>query len=354
MPPFLARPRTAVLVLLLGAAGCSSGNGSGRDASMSDGAKRDRVESDGHLDAHHAEDGTGRRDGAADTAKPGTDGGASDARSKDATGDRPGGDAGRPDAAPDAPIARDAAPDGPSGPDAAIPPVTFVVDATLNFIALDACGVTPALFTDVPAGSYTIDLAASTLSKGGVSGTDPNMPTPSVDSYVIVNLPLPLGDPQSADRFFMLNGIGASAAFNLPIMGSVGMMFIDSDTASNSGQATVTLQPGDESATIDAVANVIPWQTICASTPVQQVVSGQPHRVTLVASTLSAEPGSQDDYVLLRIPDETPTNDHRFVMLNGVGASYDFTPFNSQTIRAWFIAASGGATGQATLSVSNL
>jgi hypothetical protein len=351
MPTFLTRSRTTVLALLVGAAGCSGGQGAASDGGPRDGSgKSDRV------DAHRDEAAAGGHGGAADSGDSATDA----ARSSDAT---PRSDAGSgvPDAAHDATVAHDAAPDGATSAmdgsvdgDAAVPPVTFIVDATMNFIALDACGVTPALFAAVPAGSYTIDLVASTLSKGGVSGTDPNMPTPSVDNYVIVNLPLPIGDPQSADRFFMLNGIGASAAFSLPLMGSAGVMFIDSDTAANTGQATVTLEPGDASATVDAVANVIPWQTGCMSTPVQQVVSGQPHRITLVSSTLSAEPGSEDDYVLVRIPDETPANDHRFIMLNGIGASYDFTPFNSQTVRAWFIAASGGATGQATLSVSNL
>jgi hypothetical protein len=41
-------------------------------------------------------------------------------------------------------------------------------------------------------------------------------------------------------------------------------------------------------------------------------------------------------------------------MLNGVGASYDFTPYNSQTVRAWFISASSGTSGQATVEVSDL
>jgi hypothetical protein len=344
MSTFLTRSRTAVLALLVGAAGCSGGQGAVSDAGPRDGSgKSDRVDA-------NREAAAGGHGGAADSGDAATDA----ARSSDA---KPRSDAasGGPDAARDAALdSATSAMDGSVDGDAAAPPVTFIVDATMNFIALDACGVTPALFSAVPAGSYTIDLAASTLSKGGVSGTDPNMPTPSVDNYVIVNLPLPIGDPQSADRFFMLNGIGASAAFSLPLMGSVGVMFIDSDTAANSGQATVTLEPGDASVTVDAVANVIPWQTGCMSTPVQQVVSGQPHRITLVSSTLSAEPGSEDDYVLVRIPDETPANDHRFIMLNGIGASYDFTPFNSQTVRAWFIGASGGATGQATLSVSDL
>ncbi|HVV48693.1 MAG TPA: hypothetical protein VHO06_03460, partial [Polyangia bacterium] len=274
-------------------------------------------------------------------------GGAGGAANHDAGVDMPARDGASADAAPS---------DGATAHDAAVdaPPVSLIVDATMNFIAVNTCGVTPQVFTAVPAGSHTLTLTASNLSKGGVSGGDPNNPTPSVDNYVIVNLPLPVGDPQSDMRFFMLNGVGAAATFNLTSAGNVQTMFIDSDAVSNAGTGTVSLAPDGEMVTVDATANVLAWQTGCLSTPAFTTVSGQRHRVTLTASTLSATAGSHDDYVLVRIPDETPMNDHRYVMLNGVGSSFDFTPNNSQTVRAWFISAAGGATGQATLTISDL
>ena len=75
--------------------------------------------------------------------------------------------------------------------------------------------------------------------------------------------------------------------------------------------------------------------------------------MTLVESTLSSGSGSKDDFVLLRLPNETATNPHRYVILNGIGASQDFTPYKGQTVRAWFIAATSGTTGRATLLISD-
>src|SRR5258708_163247 len=65
----------------------------------------------------------------------------------------------------------------------------IAVDAARNAVRMDACGVTPAVIPDVAAGTYTIALSASTLTKGGVSGPTP--PPPSFDNYVIVHAPLP-------------------------------------------------------------------------------------------------------------------------------------------------------------------
>jgi len=246
----------------------------------------------------------------------------------------------------------DVATTGDGGPDdssPAIPSITVI--AGQNQLTLDTCNVTQALLADIPAGSYTIQLAASTLSKGSVSGT-PQLP--AVDNYVLVNLPLSADDPQHDRRFFMLNGVGATADVTLTTTGTIGLMFLDSDVGANNGQATITLTPGGYSATVDAVTNVLRWQEGCQSTPAALVVTSGAHRATLVASTLSAGPGSRDDYVLLRVPSEQPTDDHRFVVLNGVGASDDFTPYNSQTVRAWFVSASSGASGQATVEVSDL
>jgi hypothetical protein len=290
-------------------------------------------------------------------------------------GEKEGIDAGRDAAALDAPAAGEAADrpavadaddapaagsdatdlppqtDGP-GEESAPVPQSIVVQAAQNFLALDACGVTAAVFPDVPAGSYRILLATSTLSKGGVSGTDP--PLPAVDNYVIVSPPVAPGDAQEDRRFFMLNGIGAGADLTLTAAGTIRVMFVDSDGGSNAGEATVTLEPGGYSVTVSAATNVLRWQEGCASTPAMVTVETRPHRVALVESTLSAGAGSRDNFVLVRLPSERPMDDRRFVILNGVGASHDFTPFNSSTIRAWFIGATGGGSGQALLSVSPL
>jgi hypothetical protein len=131
-------------------------------------------------------------------------------------------------------------------------------------------------------------------------------------------------------------------------------MFIDSDAGANAGEGTVTLTPGGYSTTVRAATNVLRWQEGCVSTPAELVVTDRRHRATLVDSTLSAGPGSRDDFVILRLPSEKPMDDHRYVILNGVGASHDFTPFESETVRAWFIGATGGGTGKATISVSDL
>src|SRR5258708_6458535 len=47
---------------------------------------------------------------------------------------------------------------------------TITVEGATNALTLDTCGVTPAVIPNVAAGTYTITLSASTLSKGGVSG----------------------------------------------------------------------------------------------------------------------------------------------------------------------------------------
>ncbi len=230
------------------------------------------------------------------------------------------------------------------------PPViqTVIVDAPANNLALSTCGVTPALFTDVPAGTYTIALAASTLSKGTAGGS------PAVDDYVIVHLPLPPGDPNEVQRFFMLHSVGATASVTLPATGSIELMFIDSDSLANSGQATVTLEPGGYTATVDAVTNVLRWTDGCHSDPATLTVSNVPHRATLVASSLSAGPGSTDNFVIVRLPLDGPVEPYRYVILNGIGASQDFTPFNNMVVSAWFIGATTGATGSATINITDL
>jgi hypothetical protein len=231
-----------------------------------------------------------------------------------------------------------------------VAPAMLTVDAVQNAIVLDRCtGLTPATFGDVGAGQHAIALGASTLSKGSVSSPDGSLR--AFDDYVIVQLPLAAGEPASR-RFFMLNGIGAMADFTLSAAGPVRLMFIDSDTANNSGQATVTLDGA--TATVDAIANVLAWNASCPSSPATLSVSERPYRATLVDSTLSTGGGSEDDFVLLRLPSERPMDPSRFVILNSVGASVEFTPYLAESVRAWFISSAPGATGRAIVEVKGL
>jgi len=177
---------------------------------------------------------------------------------------------------------------------------------------------------DVAAGTHTIALTASTLSKGSVSVNDTNVD--SFDDYVIVNVPLPAAD-QSSRRFFMLNGVNAMKDFMLPALGTLRVMFIDGDAQFNSGQGTVRLDGTGATATVDATANVLPWNAGCLAINASVSVSDRPHRATLTESTLSTGSGSKDDLVLLRLPSERPMDPMRFVMLNGVGSSVDFCSF---------------------------
>jgi hypothetical protein len=225
------------------------------------------------------------------------------------------------------------------------------VDATKNFVTLGGCGFQPAA-VDVGAGTFTVSLSASTLSKGGVSGTTP--PTPSVDNYVIIHAPLGAGDAHEDHRFFMLNGIGASVMVTLGAPGSLQAMFIDSDTASNNGMGTVTITPGGATATVSASTNVLAYDALCHSNPAMtRVGASGMYRLTLLDSTLSSGAGAHDDFVLVRTPSEQPMQDDRYVILNGVGATHDFAPFNSQTVKMWYIGASAG-TGVAHVRVGTL
>jgi hypothetical protein len=196
-----------------------------------------------------------------------------------------------------------------------------------------------------------VKLTASTLSKGKVSAGNDELP--SFDDFVIVNVPIAAGDPASR-RFFMLNGVGTMANFTLSAVGTVKLLFIDSDAAANTGQGTVTLDTTGATAIVDATTNVLPWNTGCFATPVSMTVTNVPHRLTLVDSTLSSGGGSNDDYVLLRLPSERPMDPYRYVILNGVGSTLDFTPYMSTSLRAWFISPSAGATGRATVTITDL
>jgi hypothetical protein len=227
--------------------------------------------------------------------------------------------------------------------------ITVAVNAATNAVTLSGCGFSPAQLPNVPAGRYTIALTASALTKGGVAG--PRPAPASADNYVIVYVPLPPGDPNENHRFFMLNGVGANAAITLPSPATIQVMFVDSDTASNSGTGTVTLSPGGMTATVDAVANDLAYDTNCHSMPATQVVVGGTFNVKLLDSAFSSGGGAHDDFVLVRTPSEQPMDDHRYVILNGDGASQTFTPYNSQTVRLWYIGA-GPGTGIAHVSIS--
>ena len=327
----------SVVALLLVTAGCGGSN-TGRDAGPD--ATDALIEVAGDTSAQEAGDAPVTSDADTDSRD------AADA--SDGDGDTA---ADGPRDSVDGPVVTD----GPSEEGPPPPPPMLTVDALLHSIVLDRCtGLAPATI-DVPAGQHTIALTASTLSKGAVSDPNDN-PVDSYDDYVIVNLPLSSSEPASR-RFFMLNGIGTMKSFTQStVPGTVKLMFIDSDATFNAGQATVTLGTAGPTATVDATANLIAWNTACSSTPASLSVSDRPHRATLTSSTLSAGGGggSADDFVLLRLPTERPMDPHRFVILNGVGASVDFTPYLGESIRAWFITSAPGATGRATIVVTDI
>ncbi len=227
---------------------------------------------------------------------------------------------------------------------------TLTVSAQQNALALDACRTTPAA-QSLPAGNYTIALAASSLSKGQIAS---DTPTPSVDPYVIVHLPLAAGAQGEDHRFFMLNGIGASAPITLPAAGIVQAMFVDSDTAANNGNATVTINPGGYQLIVDAAANVLAWSTGCQGTPATLDVKSGDHSLKLISSTLSSGQGAKDDFVLLRLPSEVPEDSHRYVMLSGVGASVGFNVASQDggTLRAFFLEATRSGSGQAIVQLT--
>lgn len=312
-----------------GSAGSHGADGGGRDgAAGGDAGARTDVATDAAAETIDAMNDAGSEGGADGATADAPDG---------ATGDAP-------DGSLDASVDGDA---GDAGPDAASS--NLIVLAGQNQINLVSCGVTPALLSGVSAGAHTLTLSASNLSKGYVSNIV------AQDNYVIVKLPLPEGDAQSARRFFTLNGIGAHKDFTLPAMGDIELMFIDSDAAYNMGTGTITLDaPSATTATVDAVANLIQWDNGCNSTPAQLVISGRPHHIALTASTLAAASGSHDDYVLVRLPLEQVATDQGFVILNGIGDGVDFTPVNNDTVMAWFITDMTGASGTATLTVTDL
>lgn len=223
---------------------------------------------------------------------------------------------------------------------------TLTVLGDLNQISLEACGAI-ASSTVLAAGVYTARLDLSSLSKGSVDNAAKD---PSVDNYVVVHLPEGTF-ANGYQRFFMLNGLGAQRAFNLDQAGAIQLFFIDSDSAANHGSATISLQPGDLALTVDATANVIAWRDACHAEPARLWVEPGQHELRLAASTMTAD-GVESDYVLLRLPSEVPDDDHRYVILNGVGSTHHFAATEAGWIRGWSIAAAGVGAGQATVVVS--
>src|SRR5262249_3113930 len=175
----------------------------------------------------------------------------------------------------------------------------------------------------------------------------------STDPYVIVHVPLPAGDPNENHRFFMLNGVGATASITLPGTMTIDAMFVDSDVASNSGAATVTVTPGNMTMTVSGTTNDLAYAANCHSMPAMQAVKGAMFRVTLLDSSFSSGGGAHDHVVLVRTPSEGQGKHHRHVILNGDGASADFAPFNSSTVRLWYIGA-GAGSGVAHVQISPL
>jgi hypothetical protein len=245
-----------------------------------------------------------------------------------------------------------AVPPGDAGTDSAGPVSDgglpeLEVNATENYLELDSCGTTPAVLANVAAGTYTITLAQSSLSKGLTTGGQP-----SYDDYVVVHLPLPAGDPDEDHRFFMLHGVGDNRSVTLPAAGDIGVMFIDSDNLSNRGQGVVTLEPGSLTVTVDPTTNVLAWQTGCKSSAANMTVNPGSPTLTLLDSTLSSGPGFKDDVVVIRAPSEVSQDVDRYVILNGVDASATIQAPKGGLVRAWFISVGPGGTGTAHLGVA--
>jgi len=237
---------------------------------------------------------------------------------------------------------------GEGGEGGAPPNPTTTVLGSGNLIAVEACGAVPATAPDVPAGTYTIRLDASTLSKGEVD-TQPKLP--AIDNYVVVHLPIS-ATADNDHRYFMLNGLGSEHTFTIDQPGTVEAFFIDSDSDANHGTATLSLNPGGLQITVDAAANVLGWRLLCKAEPARLWVEAGQREISLVGSTLSSAPGRKDDYVVIRLPSELPEDDYRYVMINGVGSSFSYNAANSDWARAWFISPSAATSGEGTLRAS--
>jgi hypothetical protein len=218
----------------------------------------------------------------------------------------------------------------------------LTVSGSSNVLVLQSCGAAPAT-QNLSAGTFTISLSASTLSKGTVA----NGQATSNDPYVLVHA----NDSNTSHRFFMLNGVGSSASFTLSSGGAVQVMFVDSDPSGNSGTATVDIQPGGFQLTVDATANVMAWKTACNSSPASRDFDAGSYTYTLASSTLSAG-GPKDDNVLVRTPSEDPDGTDRYVVLDGVGNSKSVSfAASSGTLYAWALGVSAPPSGQAVVNI---
>ena len=225
------------------------------------------------------------------------------------------------------------------------------VSGPANNLALQPCGVAAAS-QSLAAGSYTISLDSSTLSKGTVVTTDGSQ-VKSLDPYVLVYLPIPEGDKDSSHRFFMLNGAGSSYSFSLAAAGGLQAMFVDSDQDANTGTASLTIQPGGLQVTVDAAANVLRWKQGCNSTPATKDFNAGSYLYKLTGSSLSSGSGSKDDYVIIRTPSEDPSDAQRYVVLNGVGDTKSVSFNNSGTLRAWALGLQSPPSGSAQVEIDS-
>ena len=145
----------------------------------------------------------------------------------------------------------------------------------------------------------------------------------------------------------MLNGIGSSFGFTLSSSGTIQIMFIDSDQDANTGTGLVTVSPGGYSATVSATANVLRWSQGCHSVPAKSSdTEAGDYSLKLAASTLSG------DGVIIRTPSEIPTDDHRYVMLNGAANTANVTLVAGAQFMGWFItSATSLPSGSATVEI---
>jgi hypothetical protein len=111
------------------------------------------------------------------------------------------------------------------------------VSAVTNLIEWDKgnCVATPAEIDSVPVGSYTIRLLSSTLETGGSPG-----------DFVVIRLPIEVGNPGSQKRYVVLNGVGDSRSFSFNEeswgIEPVRVWYISETGAAAGGQATVVVE----------------------------------------------------------------------------------------------------------------
>ncbi len=229
-------------------------------------------------------------------------------------------------------------------PDQALPPDAFAVSLSVGaaqVLGWKTCASTPAESPPLGAGTYSVTLTASSLSKGTHK-----------DDYLLIGLPVAPGSADERFRFVVLNGVGATQAFTLASPGVVRAWFLDSDHSNNTGTGTATVAPGAHALTVAGNSNVIAWLQDCKTSPAEVEVPAGTHRLTLKASTYASAPGLSDAYVVIRLPLEGDES-NKFISLNGVGDSKVVTLPAFGLVRAWLLAESTGSqSGQVTITVT--